>query len=166
MSVIKDDDLVQDVPDITEEVLSEDETQEVEEIERGLNVTTEELVDMVGGFFAYFKCKTMEEQQWYLETYRMRTIPILKLIGFDRALLETPVKKLPPEMTLALGFAIMAGMALFIKVPRAQQSEQPVKFEESFRQPQGGESIDDISLRKNRNGEIILSEEVDQENKG
>lgn len=94
--------------------------------EGGIDLTTEEIVQLAAGVASWIKCRNVspEVREEFERRYIMYTTTVLKLIGFDGALRKLPIKMLSPEYTVALGVAILIGFAIFLPVPNAQVGEK------------------------------------------
>lgn len=103
--------------------LIETQPQEQSEDTYTIDLTSEELVDLVGNLVAFLRCRNQPEsvRQQFVESYKRTTLVALKLIGFDSALQKMPIKALKKEYVVALGFAIMLGVAFLIPVPKVTE---------------------------------------------
>lgn len=129
----------------------EQETQqkEAEAQEGGIDLTTEEIVQLAAGVASWIKCRNAspEAREEFERRYVMYTTTVLKLIGFDSALRKLPIKMLSPEYTVALGVAILIGFAIFLPVPNVQVGEKK-KMEIPVVTPSPSETKEEVTEEK------------------
>lgn len=133
MSLVKLDELNEQDAFQEQQVLQQ--AQEIDEEENFMaNVTADDVIEMVAEIVASFKCKTLRGREMFIERFKASVKFPLTIIGFNKALRQIPLMKLPPHYTVALGIAIMIVFAIIIKVDeqeekqeRPQQQETPLK---------------------------------------
>lgn len=90
----------------------------------GLDLTADEIIEVTAEFFASFKCKTYEGREEFKRRYITTNKLVLTLIGFNEALRQIPVKQLPPQYALFIGFAVLIVSGIFIKVDESKYMKQ------------------------------------------
>lgn len=129
---------IQDQFLLTETQREQQESVGVDEEEESLlsNLTADDVIETVAELVASFKCKTPKGREVFIERFKSSVRFPLTLIGFNKALRQMPIAKLPPTAVLVLGFVIMGVYAWIIKVEEPQEEqpkEQPKSQQEALK---------------------------------
>lgn len=156
MGIIKDEQVINSNSEPVEQMneFLEEEEQQGEP----LNMSVEEFVTFIGNTLSFIRVKYPEDpkieselRDKFVEKYKSITVPILLIIGFDRALMEAPIRKLPPKLAFWLGIAVLVGFGFFIKV------EMP--------ELEGGSEYGNNDTGQERIGEELLSKAISEASK-
>lgn len=153
-SNVVDDELIE------QEVLETPESDQSEEV-KGLDLTTEELVALAAEIVVAIRCRKYDERtrREFAERYKFIATTALKVIGFDRALQQVPIKMLPPEHTLILGIALLVGLGFLLPVG---VNEKPLEMGTNI--PKSEEKRD-VSSKESTSGEVkgnVREEQVEE----
>jgi len=145
--------------DVQDNSLMAEGEEQAEELNEGLDLTTEELVGLASEVVSLLRCRKYDEatRREFAERYKFVATTALKLIGFDKALQRVPIKMLPPEQTLLLGVAILVGLGFLLPVGA---QEKPLKMETNIPKSEGESSKESKNEESKGNVESSQVNEV------